>query len=67
MKSPSSQWYAWAQDRLAAGGFGDRILLSFEDEAEYATFNKYNRTRYTIEHTLVDHQSGRFHVWVTKR
>ena len=60
-------WWNWAEGRLDAAVFGDSILLSFKDETQYSDFNsRYGRGKYTIDHTLTDHQSGRFHAWVTK-
>ena len=67
-KSPSKvSWWVWAKQKLDAGSFNDHILLSFEDEAQYAEFNKYNRNKYRIDHILIDPQHGRCHVWITKK
>ena len=61
------RWIAWARKRLERGSFDDKILLSFVDEDQYALFHrKFGRNKYTIEHTLTDFQSGRFHVWIRK-
>ena len=69
-RSPSNKqsWYDWAVKRLDEGSYLDKLLLSFVDEAQYHDFNRrHGRGKYTINHTLTDFQSGRFHVWVTKR
>jgi len=68
MKSPSSQWISQARKKLESGSFGSKILLSFFDEEEYNDFNKcFGRNKYTILYTLANHETGRFHVWVSKR
>jgi len=61
-------WTARSKKKLDAGSYGDKILLSFKGEAQYHDFNKtYGRGKYTIDHILRDHQSGRFYVWITKK
>ncbi len=66
-KKTGNAWWNWAKAKLDEGSYGDKILLSFKDEQQYADFNsRHGRGKYKIDHTLTDHQSGRFHVWITR-
>ncbi len=65
---PPNQWLAWAKEKLDAATFWDEVLLSFYNERQYAEFHKtYGRGKYRIVHTLTNHQTGRFHVWVVRQ
>ena len=66
-KKTGNAWWNWAKKKLDDAIFGDSVLLSFKDETQYYDFNKkYGRGKYRIDHTLTDHQSGRFHIWVVR-
>lgn len=62
----AAAWYDWSVERLEAGSYLDKVMLSFWNEAQYHEFNKQYRGRYTILHTLNDPTSDRFYVWVEK-
>ncbi len=65
-KSPSDVWWDQAVEKLAKSDFLDKVMLSFEDEAQYNQFNQQHRGQYTILQTLNNPTNNRMHVWVEK-